>query len=56
MGFAITYSETRPITGRWRGVRYGVSVCSGTYDSLMRVINQHCNDNIKFYNDFFLVK
>ena len=42
LGFDITYSEDRPVTGRWRGVRYGVSVCAGTYDDLIQVINLHC--------------
>lgn len=43
LGFAITYSEDRPVTGKWRGVRYGVSVSAGTYEALIQVINLHCN-------------
>ena len=43
LGFVITFSEDRPITGRWRGVRYGVSVCSGTYDSLIQVIKERAD-------------
>ena len=38
LGWYVTYNITRPVTGRWRAVRFGVSVCSGTNDGLKELI------------------
>jgi len=43
-GYWITYDASRPITGRWRAVRFGVSVCAGTEDAVKRIIDQRIYD------------
>lgn len=37
-GWTIGYSTSAPVTGQWRAVRHGVSVCAGSYDSLIAML------------------
>ena len=37
-GYQITYNPSAPITGKWRAVRHGVSLCANDKPMLMRMI------------------
>lgn len=39
-GWHTTYSEARPVTGRWRAERFGVGLSAGSRDALLRMIDQ----------------
>lgn len=38
-GYEISFDRNRPVTGRWRGVRFGVGLCAGTEAQLLRMID-----------------
>lgn len=46
-GFKLREDPSAPVTGRWRGVRYGVSVCAGTKAALINVIRLHTDDHAR---------
>lgn len=37
-GWEISFNPLLPITSRWRAVRFGVGMCAGDYDALVRMI------------------
>ena len=38
-GWNIWYYGEHPVTGRWRAVRFGVTMGAGTFDQLIRMID-----------------
>ncbi len=38
-GWEINYNPSRPVTGVWRAERFGVGMCAGTFDALIRMID-----------------
>ena len=38
-GWKTYYDRNAPVTGRYRAKRYGVGMCAGTADALMRMID-----------------
>lgn len=43
-GWWISYGSKRPVTGTWRATRYGVGMCAGSREALVRMIDQKVND------------
>lgn len=43
-GWEIDYSGSRPVTGQWRAVQHGVSICAGDKESLQRMIDYKIHD------------
>ena len=43
-GWAISYSAARPVTGQWRAERFGVGMCAGTRDALIRMIDTRADE------------
>ena len=43
-GWCITYNEARPVIGRWKAERYGVSICAGKEEVLKDMIDQRIKD------------
>lgn len=39
-GWRYDYDEARPVTGRWRATRFGVGMCAGTLEQLLRMIDR----------------
>ena len=39
MGWVILHQPTKPITSKWQAERNGVTMCAGTYDALVSMIN-----------------
>ena len=38
-GHKLTYNPSAPVTGKWRAVRHGVSMCANDKPMLMRMID-----------------
>ena len=38
-GYQITYNPSAPVTGKWRAVRHGVSLCANDKPMLQRMID-----------------
>lgn len=43
-GYAITFNRNAPVTGQWRGVRFGVGLCAGTKEALIRMIDTRISE------------
>lgn len=43
-GWRIYEDMTAPVTGRWKAVRYGVRMGASTYEMLVNMIYQRCED------------
>lgn len=46
-GWFIYQGPSHPVTGQWRATRYGVGMCAGTREQLIRMIDQKVNDEIQ---------
>lgn len=38
-GYTITFDRFAPVTGQWRGVRFGVGLCNNSLESVKRMID-----------------
>jgi hypothetical protein len=43
-GWSISFSDARPVTGKWRAERHGVGMGAGTEDALYRMIDAKVAD------------
>lgn len=43
-GWLISYNELRPVTGRWKAEKQGVSMCAGTREALVNMIDARSQD------------
>lgn len=43
-GWKLTYDDYRPKTGRWQGIRFGVTLSGSTKENLQRSIDQRIKE------------
>lgn len=43
-GWYVYYQPGAPVTGRWAAVRYGVSICAGTEEAIIHMIDTRPDD------------
>lgn len=43
-GYKIVHNPSAPVTGRWRGERFGVGLCNGTKEELLRCIDRRLEE------------